>query len=133
MNGVLLDTVGLVAVWDRSDQWHTVAVEAWAGIVASGAPLLITPFVIAECANAASRRPYRGSGERLRQRLVALRGFIEPTIQEWEAACAAYAAGRIGGPGIVDELSFAIMRRLGLQRAFTNDGHFADAGFEPLF
>jgi predicted nucleic acid-binding protein len=38
-----------------------------------------------------------------------------------------------GGPGLVDELSFAVMRRLGLRRAFTNDQHFAAAGFDPLF
>lgn len=133
MNGVFLDTVGLIAVWDRSDQWHSAASEAWARVVASGAPLFVTPFVIAECANAASRRPYRSAIERLRQRLVAKVGFVEPSPYEWESACANYAAGRIGGPGLVDELSFAIMRRLGLRQAFTNDGHFADAGFEVLF
>jgi predicted nucleic acid-binding protein len=30
-------------------------------------------------------------------------------------------------------VSFSVMRRLGLTRAFTNDRHFAAAGFEALF
>jgi predicted nucleic acid-binding protein len=30
-------------------------------------------------------------------------------------------------------VSFAVMRRLGIQRAFTNDRHFREAGFETLF
>ena len=35
--------------------------------------------------------------------------------------------------GIVDQVSFVVMRRLGLTRAFTNDWHFRAAGFETLF
>ncbi len=33
MSTVLLDTVGLVALWNRSDQWHTVATQAFQEIV----------------------------------------------------------------------------------------------------
>jgi len=35
--------------------------------------------------------------------------------------------------GIVDQISFRLMRRLGLSEAFTNDQHFRAAGFMPLF
>jgi hypothetical protein len=35
--------------------------------------------------------------------------------------------------GLVDHVSFTIMRRLGISKAFTNDGHFRAAGFETLF
>ena len=35
--------------------------------------------------------------------------------------------------GIVDQISFVVMRRLGVSRAFTNDRHFRAAGMEPLF
>jgi predicted nucleic acid-binding protein len=41
--------------------------------------------------------------------------------------------GSAGEAGIVDHLSFAIMRRLGITDAFTNDRHFAAAGFNILF
>ena len=33
----------------------------------------------------------------------------------------------------VDQLSFQVMRRLGLTEAFTNDQHFQAAGFTTLF
>ena len=35
--------------------------------------------------------------------------------------------------GIVDQVSFAVMRRLGITDAFTNDRHFKAAGFRALF
>ena len=30
MNAVFLDTVGLLALWDEGDQWHTAAETAFA-------------------------------------------------------------------------------------------------------
>jgi uncharacterized protein len=39
----------------------------------------------------------------------------------------------VSDPGIVDCISFVIMRRLGLTEVFSNDQHFAAAGFTPLF
>lgn len=44
-------------------------------------------------------------------------------IATWEAAQA----------GIVDHVSFLVMRRLGITEAFTNDRHFSAAGFITLF
>ena len=35
--------------------------------------------------------------------------------------------------GIVDQVSFIVMRRLGIIEAFTNDKHFEAAGFRVLF
>jgi predicted nucleic acid-binding protein len=36
------------------------------------------------------------------------------------------------GANAVDCVSFAVMRQLGIRRAFTFDGHFREAGFETL-
>jgi uncharacterized protein len=44
-----------------------------------------------------------------------------------------YEQGFPGDPGIVDCVSFAVMPRLGIKEAFTNDQHFKDAGFDMLF
>jgi len=45
----------------------------------------------------------------------------------------AFDEGWADSAGVVDQVSFAIMRRLGISKAFTNDRHFRAAGFEALF
>jgi predicted nucleic acid-binding protein len=59
--------------------------------------------------------------------------LIVPTNEDWQAAWLAYENGGAGGAGIVDQVSFTVMRRLGISKAFTNDRHFRAAGFEVLF
>ena len=42
--------------------------------------------------------------------------------------------GEAGQAGIVDHVSFQVMRRLGITEAFTNDKHYQAAGFTvPVF
>lgn len=80
MNTVFADTVGLLALWDVSDQWHDSAERAFAAIVNENASLITTSFVLLECANAAARRPYRLEVDRLRTALEAAGGlFTRPT------------------------------------------------------
>jgi predicted nucleic acid-binding protein len=69
----------------------------------------------------------------LRIRLTKSNRLIDPTDDDWDQAWEAYARGDAGGAGIVDQVSFVVMRRLGIRQAFTNDEHFRAAGFETLF
>ena len=66
MNPVFLDTVGLIAVWDKSDQWHDDAEPVFLKLVTSGRTVLTTTLVLYECGNAAARRPYRTAVDDLR-------------------------------------------------------------------
>lgn len=133
MTTVFLDTVGLVALWDRSDQWHAIAARAFDEIEADRFALLSTTFVMLECGNAAARRPYRDAVFRFRERLERMGRLVAPTEDDWQEAWSAYRRGEAGSAGIVDQVSFAVMRRLGLTYAFTNDEHFRAAGFVTLF
>ena len=90
MTAVFLDTVGLLALWDLSDQWHAAAEAAFKELSQRRATLVTTAYILLECGNAAAA-------------------------------------------GIVDHLSFVVMRRHGIQEAFTNDQHFRAAGFTTLF
>jgi predicted nucleic acid-binding protein len=130
---VFLDTVGLIALWDSADQWHHDARHAYAAIRETRFVGITTDAVLIECGNAAARRPYRRDVNQLRQQLVANGELIAVTDSDWEQAWLAYDRGDAGDAGIVDHASFAVMRRLGLRQAFTNDRHFAAAGFETLF
>lgn len=96
-------------------------------------PLLTSSYVLLECGNEAARRPYRAKVVDLCQRLADDGLLIEPTpsdiIQAWDD----YARGLAGSAGIVDHVSFTLMRRLGITEAFTHNGHFVAAGFTTLF
>ncbi len=133
MNAVFLDTVGLLALWDVADQWHAPAEEAFADLVVSKTPLVTSTFVLLECGNAAARKPYRDDVVKLRKTLQARGELFAPTDEELDAAWLAFENKDADRAGIVDHTSFAIMRRLGLRQAFTNDKHFEAAGFEILF
>jgi predicted nucleic acid-binding protein len=133
MNQVFLDTVGMIAVWDDTDQWHVAAHAAYRALLGEGRRLVTTGLVLYECGNAAARRPYRSDVNELRKFLAQERLLLDPTSEEVEEAWRAYDRAEAGEAGIMDYISFAVMRRLGLTEAFTNDRHFQAAGFTTLF
>ena len=130
---VFLDTVGLLALWDEDDQWHDLAEAAYSEILAARAPVVTTGYVLIECGSAAARRSYRADVADLREWLETRDLVLWPTDQEWADAWREYRRRGAGGPGVVDLLSFSIMRRLKLTRAFTKDRHFRAEGFVILF
>jgi predicted nucleic acid-binding protein len=133
MSNVFVDTVGLIAVWDVRDQWHAAADAAYQELLKQGRTLITTPLILWECGNAAARRPYRQRVRVIRQYFVEERLLIDPTHDEIEDAWTAFDRGDAAQAGIVDHVSFVIMRRLGVTEAFTNDKHFEAAGFKVLF
>lgn len=133
MNAVFADTVGFLALWDRSDQWHDAAERSFGSLTRDQTAFFTTSFVLLECANAAARRPYRAEVDRLGTELENGGYLIHPTQEEWRSAWKSHANGGADRAGVVDHVSFLVMRRLGLSRAFTNDRHFQAAGFEVLF
>lgn len=79
MSGVFLDTVGMIAVWDDTDQWHQAAKLAYQILLEQGRRLLTTPLVLYECGNASARRPYRGDVCELRRALAQEGLLVEPS------------------------------------------------------
>jgi uncharacterized protein len=130
---VFVDTVGILALLERSDQWHDPASLAWTRLKEEGWLLKSTPQVFLECGNAVARKPYRRRLAEIRREFLADGTLVVPTDAELEAAWIAFERGEAGQAGIVDHISFLVMRRLGLRQAFTNDAHFQAAGFETLF
>jgi predicted nucleic acid-binding protein len=133
MIDVFLDSVGLIAVLDLSDQWHAPAEASYRALVAQRRRLVTTNFVLLECGNAAARRPYRPRIDALRRAFRDEGLLFDPSVEEFEEAWVAYNRGEAGQASIVDHVSFLVMRRLGLTEALTNDRHFSAAGFQTLF
>ena len=133
MRTIFLDTVGLIALWDKTDQWRPAANAARAALHAPGIRMVTTSLVLLECGNAAARKPYRLEVCQLRDRLRDRGNLISPMEAEVEQAWENYRRDRAAGASIVDHVSFVVMRRLGITDAFTNDQHFKTAGFNTLF
>ena len=133
MRVIFLDTVGLLALWDKTDQWREPASAAKTLLDVPGVRLVTTSLVLLECGNAAARKPYRSEGCSLRDSLTRQGDLIQPTEGDIEQAWQLYRRDSAGGAGIVDHVSFIVMRRLGITDAFTNDWHFKIAGFNTLF
>lgn len=102
-------------------------------MLAQRRPVVTSTYVLPECGNSASRRPYRSTVVRFREEMEAAGRVVTPGEDGWSAAWVASARGVAADAGIVDHVSFVIMRRLGIVDAFTNDRHFRAAGFNPLF
>jgi predicted nucleic acid-binding protein len=102
MNPVFLDTVGLLAVWDKADQWHNDAEPVFLVLARSARPMLTTTLVLYECGNAAARRPYRTTVDDLRIWLAAHGWLLEPTANDLDSAWADYRGAAVGTCGIVD-------------------------------
>lgn len=93
MSEVFLDTVGMIALWDDTDQWHAVAKTAYALLLRDRRRLLTTELVLCECGNASARRPYRQDVCELRRALAGESMLIGPTADDTEQAWSAYERG----------------------------------------
>lgn len=109
------------------------ATQAWKELTLRGSRTVTTTFIFLECGNAAARRPYRFKASQMQEALQDSGRLIVPSFEDWNIGWTAYVNGRPGDAGIVDQISFAVMRRLGITDVFTNDRHFKAAGFNPLF
>ena len=133
MSDLFLDTVAILALLEPSDQWHDAATRALAMPSVMSRRLITTTLVLLECGNAVARKPYRRRIAEMRREFRGDGTLIVPTDADLDSGWAAYELGEAGQAGIVDHVTFAVMRRLGLTQAFTNDAHFRAAGFETMF
>ena len=133
MSDVFLDTVGLIAILNHADQWHAAAAEALKALQARNSGFVTTDLIFYEAGNALSRTSLRAAVDNLRAELRDQSRIHRASEADCELAWHRYQSGRPGDASIVDCISFAVMRRLGLAEVFTNDQHFTVAGFTTLF
>ena len=76
MNRVFMDTVGLLALWNTDDQWHTAAEKAFAKVDQAHTTLVTTAYVLLECGNAAARTGMRPKVDRLREQFERANNLI---------------------------------------------------------
>lgn len=127
-----MDTGAFVARYVRQDGYHRSARRVWAEIERSRCRCFTSSFVLDETFTLLGRRSsYAFAADRARAlhtstALTILRPDADDETQAIDVF-AKFADQRIS---FTDCVSFVLMRRHRLERAFTFDRHFADAGFE---
>lgn len=129
---VFVDTSAICALLNANDEAHERAALAWRRLRGADAQFLTTNYVLLETTAVLQNRLGLDA-------VAALANNIAPVLNiEWvtpelhEAATEALFAANRRDLSLVDCVSFATMRRLGLRQAFTLDPHFRRQGFECL-
>jgi predicted nucleic acid-binding protein len=128
---IFVDTSALLALLDRDDKFHARAVATIRSLGADDA-LLTHEYVLVETTSLAQRRlgpqAVRSLVDDLLP-LVEIAWVDEPLHAEARQALLAAERRTVS---LVDWVSFLVMRRHGVRRAFTFDQDFAVEGFEVL-
>ena len=129
---VFVDTSALYALLDRDDTQHQKAKSAFSGLLKKE-ELVTHSYVIVEAVALTQRR--LGS-DAVRALVDELLPAIGTTIWVDEAAHRASMSALLAASptdvSLVDQVSFHVMRELGVSRAFAFDDDFRAAGFSTL-
>jgi predicted nucleic acid-binding protein len=129
---IFIDTGAFLARYVPQDEHHRRARRAWSEIERGHRRCFTSNFVLDETFTLLGRRSSYGfAAERARALLGSTALTILRSDAQDEAKAvdlfAKFADQRVS---FTDCVSFVLMRRHQLERAFTFDRHFADAGFD---
>ncbi len=123
----LVDTSALYALVSATDTHHRAAAAAFPELARS-TDLVCHNYIVVETTAILGKRLGRDAVRDLHERILAPIPLMWVDERAHSAAVSALLASR--GPSFVDLVSFEVMRRLGIERAFAFDPHFAEYGFE---
>jgi predicted nucleic acid-binding protein len=129
---VFVDTSALIAVMASSDSLHGPAVRAWLELLDGDEALVTTNYVLVETCSLLQHRFGLACLRRFRSEGAGALGVWWVTAEQHDAALAAVLAADRQDLSLVDCASFAVMRDLGLEQAFTVDSHFDEQGFRVV-
>ena len=128
---IFIDTLFVVALINRRDQYHRCAVDLSA--FHDGGRFLTTDAVLLEIGNALGRK-YRKQAVRVIQDLLDSDDVdvVRLTPDLFEQAFRLYKTHEDKEWGLIDCFSFVAMRQAEIREALTFDAHFVQAGFRAL-
>jgi len=128
---IFVDTLFVVAQISQRDQHHKKASELAEQF--DGYPLLVTDAVLLEIGNALARNYKKEAVEVIEHFLTSDEvKVVHLTPQLFDQAFAEYKRHQDKEWGLIDCISFIVMRQEGIRQALTFDHHFEQAGFQVL-
>lgn len=131
MPPLLIDTAFIIALVNRRDKYHAQAQKLVQQYVRHS--LLVTDAILLEVGNALAQQFRQEAVAIIEQFLNAPEvEVIHLTPDQFTAAFSLYKKYTDKEWGLVDCISFVVMRERGIQEALTFDHHFVQAGFTAL-
>ncbi len=131
---VFIDTGAWIARYLRRDQYHSQALKSWKHIAKRQERCFTSNFVLNETFTYLARRSGPGFAVDKARNIYASRDLVILRPIEEEELAALDFFEKFGDQQIsfTDSVSFALMSKHRLKRAFTFDRHFSMAGFSTF-
>lgn len=132
MSAVFLDTGYVLALELANDQNHPSAALHWQGIRNALPPLVTTSYVFDEVVTFFNSRGYHSKAVEVGNRLLRSPSVQLVHVDEalFQAGWAYFQQHQDKAYSLTDCISFVVMRKLGIGRAFAFDRHFVQAGLQ---
>jgi predicted nucleic acid-binding protein len=127
---IFADTSALYAVLDADNSKHTKAKQFWDKIIKSDDILLSHNYILVETSALILRRFGMEAVRVFEQDIFPILRVVWVTKEIHSAAVSAHLMAERRMLSLVDCVSFEIMRRTGIRKAFAFDHHFKDYGYE---
>jgi predicted nucleic acid-binding protein len=124
-----VDTSALLAVLDADDKQHDRASRSWRTLINKGEGLLTTSYVLVETFALTQARLGLDAVGALDSNVVPIFQIVWVDDALYRAGMAALLTAHRRDLSLVDCVSFEVMRRHGITRAFVFDRHFRERGF----
>lgn len=131
---VFVDTGAWIALAITSDPHHARAKGAWIDLTAAATRLVTSVPIVIETFTFLDRNTTREVAKTWRDQVTTLRRLeiLDCTLADLTKAWSWLDKSSLVRLSVVDATSFVLMRRRKIQRAFTFDQHFAQAGFRVM-
>lgn len=128
---IFVDTLFVIAQINQRDQYHEKASQLADQF--DGYPLLVTDAVLLEIGNALAHNFKREAIAIIEHFLTSEEvKIVNLTPELFNQAFAEYKKYQDKEWGLIDCVSFIVMRKEGVRQALTFDHHFEQAGFQVL-
>lgn len=124
---IFVDTSAIFALADGLDARHDEATRSFEALLRTGRRLVTHSYVLVESMALLQRR--LGHAKAIEFASVAAAFEIEWVGERLHNAAVVALGEQPGGISLVDQVSFLVMRRRGIQEAFAFDADFTAAGF----
>lgn len=130
-NRIFIDTLFVIALINPRDQYHAKATELAA--LYENHPFLVSDAVLLEIGNGLARNHKEEAIEVIEEIFDSEEvEIVRLTPELFERAFEMYKKYKDKDWGLIDCISFVVMKDAGVNQALTFDQHFEQAGFEVL-